>query len=221
MDAAAHKAREPRLKKIALAIALTTLPFTTFAVGPNLIVNGSFEDVSSDPGLQQLATGSWTTYTAIPGWTKTAGHSIEVRNDVAGTAYDGVQFVELDSYGNSAMSQIITTTLGQAYALSFWYSPRPSTGDTNDIEVFWNGIQLGATLTGVGGAAHNWTQHGFTVLGTGSDVLTFAAAGVSDGVGGSLDKVSLVAVPEPETYAMMMAGIGLIGFISRRRKLKV
>lgn len=32
-------------------------------------------------------------------------------------------------------------------------------------------------------------------------------------------QISLVpAVPEPETYVMLMAGLGLIGFASRRRK---
>ena len=29
---------------------------------------------------------------------------------------------------------------------------------------------------------------------------------------------SLAAVPEPETYAMMLAGLGLLGFVARRRK---
>lgn len=29
---------------------------------------------------------------------------------------------------------------------------------------------------------------------------------------------SVVAVPEPETYAMLMAGLGLMGFVARRRK---
>ena len=27
-----------------------------------------------------------------------------------------------------------------------------------------------------------------------------------------------IAVPEPETYAMMLAGLGLVGFVSRRRR---
>jgi probable HAF family extracellular repeat protein len=30
--------------------------------------------------------------------------------------------------------------------------------------------------------------------------------------------LSVTAVPEPETYAMMLAGLGLMGFVARRRK---
>jgi hypothetical protein len=33
-----------------------------------------------------------------------------------------------------------------------------------------------------------------------------------------LDSSQVAAVPEPETYAMMLAGLGLIGFAARRRK---
>ena len=32
---------------------------------------------------------------------------------------------------------------------------------------------------------------------------------------------AVAAVPEPETYAMLLAGIGLLGFITRRRKESV
>jgi len=31
---------------------------------------------------------------------------------------------------------------------------------------------------------------------------------------------SVTAVPEPETYAMLLAGLGLVGFMARRRKAK-
>jgi hypothetical protein len=30
----------------------------------------------------------------------------------------------------------------------------------------------------------------------------------------------IAAVPEPETYAMMLAGLGALGFVGRRRKAK-
>jgi hypothetical protein len=30
--------------------------------------------------------------------------------------------------------------------------------------------------------------------------------------------VNIAPVPEPETYAMLLAGLGLMGFVARRRK---
>ena len=36
----------------------------------------------------------------------------------------------------------------------------------------------------------------------------------------TFDNVSVTAVPEPETYAMMLAGLGAIGFMARRRQVK-
>jgi probable HAF family extracellular repeat protein len=31
-------------------------------------------------------------------------------------------------------------------------------------------------------------------------------------------QVAAIGIPEPETYAMLLAGLGLLGFIARRRK---
>jgi len=33
-----------------------------------------------------------------------------------------------------------------------------------------------------------------------------------------VSRFAVAAVPEPETYAMMLAGLGLVGFLARRRK---
>lgn len=45
-------------------------------------------------------------------------------------------------------------------------------------------------------------------------------AGVATGSGSYNGNVSLVSpVPEPETYGMLLAGLGMIGFVARRRKL--
>ena len=49
-----------------------------------------------------------------------------------------------------------------------------------------------------------------------SSNLSFDHAG-ADNMGLMLDNVSVTAVPEPETYALMLAGLGLIGFSVRRR----
>lgn len=53
-----------------------------------------------------------------------------------------------------------------------------------------------------------------------SKLSFFGAAG--DGMY-SVSEVSVLgvsAVPEPETYAMFLAGLGLMGFMSRRRSMK-
>lgn len=34
----------------------------------------------------------------------------------------------------------------------------------------------------------------------------------------SIDESIMTAVPEPETYLMMLVGLGLVGFVARRRQ---
>lgn len=41
-----------------------------------------------------------------------------------------------------------------------------------------------------------------------------------ENAGTAIDEVQITAVPEPETYAMLLAGLGLIGGLARRRKQK-
>ena len=44
--------------------------------------------------------------------------------------------------------------------------------------------------------------------------------GLLNGIGDNATGFGVSAVPEPETYAMMLAGLGLMGAIARRRKSK-
>ena len=79
---------------------------------------------------------------------------------------------------------------------------------------------------GVGGAD---TQIAWTAFGDANGVLAvnsvaagayyWAVAGDAVGVNGGayLFSANTAPVPEPETYAMMLAGLGLLGFVGKRR----
>jgi hypothetical protein len=47
--------------------------------------------------------------------------------------------------------------------------------------------------------------------------VLFAGGDVGNGHGSLLSQ-TIPAIPEPETYAMMLAGLGLLGFVARRRR---
>lgn len=178
-----------------------------------LITNGSFEaEVLPNPDAVFLPN--------LTGWTGGPA-GIELRNSVAGTAYDGHNFVELDTYVNSSMSQTVSTQAGQQYTLSFAYSPREGVYlASNGIEVYWNGELVGSYTAKGAPTGNVWSKEVLEVTGqAGTSTLTFMAVGASDGLGGSLDAVSLTSpVPEPESYAMLLLGMGMLGAIARRKK---
>lgn len=194
-------------------LAATTLALAAFGAtaATNLVTNGSFE-------ANVQGAGSWSIYPNLVGWTGMT--NIELRNNVAGTAQDGVNFVELDTTSNMAMKQNITGS--GLYQLSFWYSARPGVAAGDNILGFSFGSLSGTVLQTTAGAnANNWQHYTGVVSLSGPTDLIFSALGTSNSYGGSLDNVSVTAaVPEPETYALLLAGLGLVGTIVRRRKAK-
>lgn len=203
-----------RTKIVLSAVAAAALALgIQSANASSLILNGSFED-------NPQASGTWANYQNLVDWTGGA-NGIELRDNVVGTAFDGHNFVELDTNANSSMSQTVVTTLGQTYNLSFAYAPRINEpASTNGIDVFWNGVQVGPTFTGDGTVSSVWHLFNFAVTGTGSDTLMFQAVGTSDSFGGSLDDVSLNATPLPAALPLFATGLGALGLFGWRKKKK-
>ena len=175
----------------------------------NLVDNGSFEDNAVAFGTDHIG--------AVDGWTG----SIETRHGYFGSAEDGLNFAEIDR----TFSQTIDTVAGTTYTLSFYYSSRPGaavSGEGVSYSVGAGDVTL-PTLPFLGfdssqyAAAWALYTTDFTAS-SGSTTLTFNALGPDDGFGASLDNVSVVvAVPEPGTYALMLAGLAGIAFVARRR----
>jgi len=195
--------RRFKMKKI-----LVGLFFTMFAMqanaATNLVINGSFED-----DLESR----WSIYDDLTGWTG-GSDGIELRNGVAGTASDGVNFVELDTRTNSSMTQSIATVVGKMHSLTFDYMKRPDTTLlTNGID--WAFGSSNGSVTLIDDAL--W--HTFSVIVTGETypmLLSFSATGTSDSYGTSLDNVSVSAVPVPA--AVWLFGSALVGLFGASRR---
>ncbi|QMW24568.1 PEPxxWA-CTERM sorting domain-containing protein [Sandaracinobacteroides saxicola] len=132
-----------------------------------------------------------------------------------------------DIFANGPLLQTISgLTPGKKYNLKFYWAAtqfQNRVGDTTErLDVSFGG-QTRSTAT-VGGPTHyfaGWFTENmqFTAINS-SEVLSFLSIGTPDGLPpvALLDGVSLTAaVPEPATWAMLIAGFGLVGMAARRR----
>ena len=165
--------------------------------GPNLIVNGSFEDTW---GLSQTGYG-WVGTGGVPNWTASDPHQqVDLHSDGRGgvAPTDGHNWLDLEaSPGNVRIGQTVQgIEAGETYELSFDAGDDASKASSgpgeNLVKVYWGG-ELVATIDPVqGGMSH----YQFTVTGgagDGSNRLEFEGTGTADNVGASIDSVELRA----------------------------
>lgn len=196
----------------------------------NLLSNGSFElgNPTWNPyGFQSLfAPDNFT----ITGWTISAGSV-----DYIGTywqAAHGSRSLDLAGlYYNGTIFQSFPTVPGVPYLVSFalagnpdvqprtttvrvWVSDGSSTFDWADFNYLVNG----QTRTNMGWIYVSWiftAQSPLTTLGfTSLDTYNDPQWGYS--FGPALDDVSVTAIPEPATLALLGLGLVAIGFLRRQ-----
>jgi hypothetical protein len=164
----------------------------------DLIANGGFETGDFTGWTVVLDVTYPASITTLPAYV----HSGTYAAQVAGSA----------SYNE--LSQTVSTTPGQYYALSFWLNTI-TTG--NDFRALWDG---NAVLTG-NITPQGYVQYSYVVGGTGSDTVEFDGRNVPGWF--YLDDVSLTptnAVPEPSGVVALLGlcGMGLLGMAWRRRR---
>ena len=199
--------------KFSKTIAVASLSLLALTAQAQIVTNGSFED-----NLQ--AGGSWSIYSSLVGWTGMT--NIELRNNVSGAAQEGNNYVELDTTNNMSMKQLVSVGNAGMYELSFWYSAREQRAAGDNGLSFSFGALSGSVLENTAGlqSGNDWRNYKGLVALNGDTELIFSGIGRSNSYGGSLDNVAVTAVPEPETYAMLLAGLGLMGVMVRRRKAR-
>jgi len=144
------------------------------------------------------------------------------------------------SYSNGAFFPIDGMLLGDyccghnyhfTYQIHATFGYTPGAGQTfsfsgdDDVWVFFDkklGIDLGG-VHGTAGASINMDTFFGPGKAAGNYDFDFYFAerhttGSNFSIETSLDLVSTPAIPEPSTYALMLAGLGIVGFLGRRRR---
>jgi hypothetical protein len=189
----------------ALAAAIASVASAgpvTSEFGPNLVTNGSFENTSMVAGSGWTISGAFISegfdyfIDTNPADAEAGTHSF------AGGAIGDLGFI----------SQNIATTPGGRYNIHLWLADLSGFTDGTEIQVRWGGIPV-YDATDIPG--FNYRQIIIDPIATGSS--TALSIGLrDDSFFLNVDNISVRAVPEPTTLALLLAGMGIAGLARRR-----
>jgi hypothetical protein len=190
----------------------------SLAIGVAIVMPG----VGDAAPVQWSGNGHWYEAVATPlswsaanaaaaasAWMGTTGHLVTISS-----AAENLFVSALGEVGGFAVGGLQDPGAGTPSAGWQWVTGEPfvymnwNAGEPNDL----NGSE--------GGGGFSPPQEDFmTLVGiTNADGLTWND--ITENTNGYIvEYENLAAIPEPETYALLLAGLGLIGFAARRRKM--
>ena len=196
------------LTSIAATLLLTA--FGTGAQAQNLITNGDFE-------LSPVATDTFETFTNLGGFAATVWGSDSTSGTHKIVDVTDNQFMQFGG-GDSAYTAFGVGTGGD-YTLSFDYAGSGFWAlYNNDLSAYVSNGPL-VQINGMGSESTTLTLSDSSNYKLYFGSIGSGLPGMTSGM--MLDNVSMTAVtpvPEPESYAMLVAGLGVLGFMSRRRQ---
>jgi hypothetical protein len=173
---------------------VTSSPLAGGIMMQNLTAGGSFAAWCVDIFTWLNNSASGTNYTLTPGANFYSGSPDKV--------------LALERLASQHLASLSTVSDSGAFQLAVWEIVY-ETGASYSLGT--GAFQVGSATGGAIATANSW------LASLGNSAPTMALSVWASGSSQDL-AVFAAPVPEPEIYAMMIAGLGLLGFVARRRK---
>lgn len=201
-----------KLNKALLAAITLVSGISNASAAVSLITDGNFESIAA------YGTGTGATFRTVgPNDPFITGWSVgDTSVDVIRNGYGAISGNSIDLLGTpgpGSIQQSFSALANMTYELDFDLFRNGSTGIAN---VTFGGVTtrfVADTFT----AARRISLF-FTAATDGPSLLKFESNNVVANSGAVIDNVSVTAVPEPETYALLLTGLGFVAFMARRRQ---
>jgi len=223
-------------KFIAIAAVAAAALGSTSAANAVTIVNGSFETLTvavpagrapnfNTSFLEVLAPNS----TAISGWNiGVVGPLGEAGVDIIRNfwqASNGAYSLDLNARGAGSVSQVLTDLrVGFSYTLTFDLSKNPQGAPPRSLLLSVGDLTPATYAYTLANArtAMGWQSQTYIFVANATSALLKFESLASGPYGAALDNVAIrqtsaTQVPEPESWMLMVAGFGMVGFAARRR----
>ena len=197
----------------------------------NLLVDGGFDNPQVAPSFGFYTNYGTNTgdshyggsqFDGVGGWVITSGN-VDLVYQTGGWPAPPASppnYLDLTGTTAGAIAQTFATIANQWYKLEFYYSNNPNGSPNPDRAT----VQIGSLTDTIEHYNANsgdlqWSHYSINFQAAGSSTtLSFSQLDNCCSGGILLDSVSVTAVPEPATWAMMIAGFLGVGFLAYRRR---